>query len=274
MKKAVIWISGALAAVGLAFIAAVKTMPYFAPLPYGSGDLLFAGAEDATRLTVTVNGRRIKLKKQEGSWFVDDYYACNRLIEDFLQKLGRAVLLSCSNVAAQPENEVRLKVHDSVSFDFETAPAPDPAQSIVRLEGKEYLISENLLLPSDLSAYYLQPLLPLQNHQIEQVAGLADDQVDLSGLRYREVRRALPEGDKAAYDYRSFAVVTADGLKLICGVYKHRDRYWMTVQLKTTIMPTAEADRYAKENSFRYDGWYFLLADADGSRLYKSLTGN
>ena len=67
----------------------------------------------------------------------------------------------------------------------------------------------------------------------------------------------LPESDDIAYDYRSFAVVTTDGLKLICGVYKHRDQYWMTVQLKTTIMPTAEAASYAKENSFRYDGWYF-----------------
>lgn len=274
MKKAVIWISGALAAVGLALVAVVKTMPYFAPLPYSPGDLLFAGAEDVARLTVTVDGRRVKLKKQEGSWFVDDYYACNRLVEDFLQKLGRAVILSSSNVAVQPENKVHLRGRDSVSFDFETAPAQDPVQSVIRLEGKEYLISENLLLPSDLSAYYLQPLLPLQNHQIEQVVGFTGDQADLTALHYQAARHALPESDDIAYDYRSFAVVTTDGLKLICGVYKHRDQYWMTVQLKTTIMPTAEAASYAKENSFRYDGWYFLLAGADGSRLYKSLAGN
>ncbi len=274
MKKVVIWIFGALAAVGLVLIAVVKTMPYFAPLPYSPGDLLFAGAEDVTRLTVTVGGRRIKLKKQEGSWFADDYYASNRLIEDFLQKLGRTVLLSSSNVAVPPENEVRLVVRDSVFFDFETAPAPDPVQSVVRLEGKEYLVSENLLLPSDLSAYYLQPLLPLQNHQIEQVVGFMGDQVNLTALRYQAARHTLPQSDDIVYDYRSFAVVTVDGLKLICGVYKHRDQYWMTVQLKTTIMPTAEADRYVKENSFRYDGWHFLLTGADGSRLYKSLTGN
>ncbi len=76
-----------MAAVGLALVAVVKTMPYFAPLPYSPGDLLFAGAEDVARLTVTVDGRRVKLKKQEGSWFVDDYYACNRLVEDFCKNL-------------------------------------------------------------------------------------------------------------------------------------------------------------------------------------------
>ncbi len=78
-----------------------------------------------------------------------------------------------------------------MSFDFETAPAPDPVQSVIRLEGKEYLISENLLLPSDLSAYYLQPLLPLQNHQIEQVVGFTGDQADLTALHYQAARHAF-----------------------------------------------------------------------------------
>ena len=175
-------------------------------------------------------------------------------------------------------SSLKIKVHlrgrDSVSFDFETAPAPDPVQSVIRLEGKEYLISENLLLPSDLSAYYLQPLLPLQNHQIEQVVGFTGDQADLTALHYQAARHALPESDDIAYDYRSFAVVTTDGLKLICGVYKHRDQYWMTVQLKTTIMPTAEAASYAKEKQLPLRRLVFLLAGADGSRLYKSLAGN
>ena len=71
-----------------------------------------------------------------------------------------------------------------------------------------------------------------------------------------------------------FAVVTTDGLKLICGVYKHRDQYWMTVQMKTTNAHRPKRPVMVKKNSFGAAARYFTGRCPDGSRNYKSLAGN
>lgn len=89
--------------------------------------------------------------------------------------------------------------------------------------------------PAAIADYYLQPLLPFAEHKIEQVIGLPREAAEeLSSLPCLGASRRLPE---AALDpeHKSFAAVTADGIKVIFGVYKYKENYRLTVSLKPPL---------------------------------------
>lgn len=270
MKKILLYVTLFTVIIIAAAAVIIKTMPYLASSNHAIGDLLLPKIDEIDKITINFDKQRIKLRKDNGAWKINGYYAYNNLIDEFLHNLSQATY--ADEADALPENaiEIRLGIEEA-TFIFRAAATENENQTLIELNGKKWLINGNLLMPRDVSDYYVQPLLPLGGHPHEQSIGLIDDKVDLQNLRYYKASNALPE---ETYDYRSFAIVTADGIKVLGGLYKFEKEYWMSVQLKTTIMPTVETDKYVKENSFRFEKWYFLLSNSDGSRLYKSMQKN
>lgn len=272
MKKIIFWLFVSVLLVSAAMFAVVKTMPYFSPSGRGAGDLVYAGADELTGITVRSGKEKIKLRKRDGSWLVNGYYGRNAAADEYADRLRKAAILSLSG-AALPEAAVKVRLDGGAGerFFFSVAPADDPERSIIGIDGKNYLVSENLMPPAAMADYYLQPLLPFKEHKIEQLVGLPREAAEeLAALPCLGASRRLPETALDA-EHKSFAAVTADGIKVIFGVYRHREDYRLTVSLKTTIMPTEKAAKYVKQNGFRYDGWYFVLSRHDGSRLFNAL---
>lgn len=272
MKKIILWLSVSVALLAAAMFVVVKKMPYFSPSGKSTGDLVYAGADELTGITVRFGKEKIKLRKLDGSWLVNGYYGRNAAADEYANRLQRATILSFSD-AAQPKPAVKVRLDGGARrrFSFSVLPTEDPGRSVIGIDGKNYLVSENLMPPAAIADYYLQPLLPFAEHKIEQVIGLPRAAAEeLSSLPCLGASRRLPE---AALDpeHKSFAAVTADGIKVIFGVYKYKENYRLTVSLKTTIMPTEKAAEFVKQNGFRYDGWYFVLSRRDGSRLFEAL---
>ena len=233
MKKIILWLSVSVALLAAAMFAVVKKMPYFSPSGKSTGDLVYAGADELTGITVRFGKEKIKLRKLDGSWLVNGYYGRNAAADEYANRLQRATILSFSD-AAQPKPAVKVRLDGGARrrFSFSVLPTEDPGRSVIGIDGKAA--------------------------------------EELSSLPCLGASRRLPE---AALDpeHKSFAAVTADGIKVIFGVYKYKENYRLTVSLKTTIMPTEKAAEFVKQNGFRYDGWYFVLSRRDGSRLFEAL---
>lgn len=272
MKKIIFWLSVFAVLLAATMIVVVKKMPYFSPSGKSAGDLVYAGTDELTGITVRFGKEKIKLRKLDGSWLVNGYYGRNAAVDEYANKLQRAAILSLSD-AARPKPAVKVLLDDGARrrFSFSVMPAEDPEQSVIGIDGKNYLVSENLMPPAAIADYYLQPLLPFAEHKIEQVIGLPREAAEeLLLLPCLGASSRLPEAALNP-EHKSFAAVTADGIKVIFGVYKYKENYRLTVSLKTTIMPTEKAAEFVKQNGFRYDGWYFVLSNREGSRLFEVL---
>ena len=77
MKKIILWLSVSVALLAAAMFAVVKKMPYFSPSGKSTGDLVYAGADELTGITVRFGKEKIKLRKLDGSWLVNGYYGRN-----------------------------------------------------------------------------------------------------------------------------------------------------------------------------------------------------
>ncbi len=274
MKKIIAFLLAFLLLLSAVMFFVVKTMPYFSPSRLSEGDLLFADADNVTEIILKTDAKKIKLRKIDGSWLVNGYYARNLPLDDYLQKLQTTVIVRPVENQAEAGVQMQLKTNGRDVFFGRVAAAENERQSVVDINAKNYLVSENLLLPMDLSAYYRQPLLPLENRQIEQMIGLPATATDiLRKLPCLGAKHKLPE-KMLGSEHRNFVIVTDDGLKIIGGLFADQEKYLLSISLKTTIMPTEAAEEYVKQNGFRYEGWYFILSRHDGNRLLESLKTN
>ncbi len=272
MKKIILWLLGLLILFSVGIFVASKTMPYFAPSYRSVGDLVFANADKLTRIIVYRGKEKIKLRKKDGSWLVNGYYGSNAAVEEYLRKLQQAKIVSADvAMLPQPQTKLRLDGGAQKRFFLMAAAAEKPDQSLVGIDGRNYLLSENVNPPTKISDYYVQPLLPFGEHKLEQVVGLPREAAE--ELLTLPCRGAFPHLPKKVHnaEHKSFAAVTEDGIKIIFGIYKYQENYRLTVNLKTTIMPTESAAEFVRKNGFRYNGWFFVLSHRDGSRLFNLL---
>lgn len=84
-------------------------MPYFSPSGKSTGDLVYAGADELTGITVRFGKEKIKLRKLDGSWLVNGYYGRNAAADEYANRLQRATILSFSD-AAQPKPAVKVRL--------------------------------------------------------------------------------------------------------------------------------------------------------------------
>lgn len=268
MKKVIVGLIVLLLLTTAVFFLVVEKMPYFKAEKYLAGDAVCADAPLLTGLSFRQNGKKMVLRKTEGSWLANGYYAANTRVEEYLDDLRTAVIINKEPPLPEQEVVLNLKFASGRSGEIRVAPAEKENLGIVTMEGKSYLVNKNLLPPADFAEYYRQPLLPLKDRKIEQIIGFSGEREILTGLRYEGALPALPE-EAAVAEHRNFVIITADGIKILCGLYKYREQFFMTVGLKTTIMPTAEAEDFVNKNGFRYDGWFFVLTGRDGNRLFE-----
>ncbi len=273
MKKVIVGLILLLLLTTAAFFLVVEKMPYFKAEKYLAGDSICADAPLLSRISFWRGGKKMVLRKTEGSWLANGYYAANARIEEYLDDLRMAVILNKEPPLPEQEVVLNLKFASGRTGEIKVAPAEKRNLGIVTMEGKSYLVSKNLLPPADFSEYYQQPLLPLEGREIEQIIGFSGDKTTLTGLRYEGALPTLPE-EAAVAEHRNFVIITADGIKILCGLYKHRNRFFMTVFLKTTIMPTMEARDFVNKNNPRYNGWFFVLTSQDGKRLFEDQAPN
>lgn len=271
MKKVAVGLIAAIVVFVVVMQIMIKAMPYFTPSRYANGNLFFANAEKLSSIVVKSEGPKIKLRKLDGSWYCNGYYAQNALLDNYIEKLSQATIVEAYQGKYSEQAEYEFDISEQQKFYFSIAPSDKNDQSIVNVDGKNYEIDTNIMLPTDLSEYYVQPLLPLADRKIEQQVGITGDLDIFYSMRYFGATQKLSDTG-ADISYKSFALISNDGIKFVCGLYKGKDQYWVTVNLKTTIMPTIEADKYVKENGFRYEGWYFAISSEDGNRLWNLLT--
>ena len=199
-------------------------MPYFSPSSKSTGDLVYAGADELTGITVRFGKEKIKLRKLDGSWLVNGYYGRNAAADEYANRLQRATILSFSD-AAQPKPAVKVRLDGGARrrFSFSVLPTEDPGTERHRHRRQKLSGQRKPDAAGAIADYYLQPLLPFAEHKIEQVIGLPREAAEeLSSLPCLGASRRLPE---AALDpeHKSFAAVTVDGIKVIFGVYKYKE---------------------------------------------------
>lgn len=269
MKKTAITLVAAILFFVVVMQITIKMMPYFAPSQYGRGNLFFADAENISSIVIKKDSHKIKLRKSDGNWYCNGYYAQNALMDDYIKNLSQVTIADNFSARLKDKAEVEFTTANGKKFFFETA--VDGNRSVVSLDNKNYLLNKNIMLPITSDEYYIQPLLPLADKQIEKQVGVNGDKDIFYSIRYLGAVKSIPDSS-ADSQYKNFALISSDGIKFVCGLYKNKEQYWMTVNLKTTIMPTIEADKYVKTNGFRYDGWYFMISTEEGNRLWNLLT--
>ena len=270
MRKIIFSLLGVVLLFAFALKTATWIMPYFAPSRYGEGSLLFTDIDRLSSIVIKKGNEKIKLRKQEGSWICNGYYAKNAVIDAFLQELGQAEIKAVIDKRLEAESDIELKDGQNAFFYFGLNSTED-GKSVVVADNKSYVLDRNIALPSDVREFFVQPLLPLSNMDIEQYVGIEAQIDDLVGIEYTGAVKQIPSS-MVNHDYKSFVLISNDGVKFVCGLYKYGENYLMTLSLKTTIMPTVEADAFVKQNGFRYEGWYFKILPSDGNRLWKKLT--
>ena len=119
MKKIILWLSVSVALLAAAMFAVVKKMPYFSPSGKSTGDLVYAGADELTGITVRFGKEKIKLRKLDGSWLVNGYYGRNAAADEYANRLQRATILSFSDAAPRGDGSLfpscRRKIRDGAS---------------------------------------------------------------------------------------------------------------------------------------------------------------
>ncbi len=267
MKKTMLLLAALLCFFIVLILIVVKTMPYFAPVKYSTSSLFFANAQNLSGIVIKKRYQKIKLRKINGVWYCNGYFARNKLMDEYINRLSKTIIKDSYTGPINPKTEFEYTTDDKKNFMFNAVSLGDKNQSVVAFRNRKYVLDSDIGLPDDIREYFVQPLLPLQNKTIEN----HEEDIGLYGsLQYIGARKSLPSMGNDV-QYKSFVLVTKDGIKFICGLYKQADSYWMTVNLKTTIMPTIQAENYVKDNQYRYDGWYFAIAPEDGIRLWTQI---
>ncbi len=268
MRKVTLGLFCCLLAAVAAFVSVVQQKPYYESVLYKQGDLLLPRAEDLTEIRLQTDESDVLLQKINGVWMADGYYASQTFVEDFLRRLQQAAVKEKLPFVSGNGSEMLMVFKDGSRLKMFLQADDKTDKSIAVLNGAAYLTDQNLQPSAALADYYLQPLLPLDGDSIERVVNYAGDYEFLLSLSSRGAVRNLPEDAVC----RRFEIVSAAGLKLICGLCQTKRLYLLGVDLQTTVMPTKAAAAFAAENRFRFDGWYFVLKAEDGAKLFAAVT--
>ncbi len=263
MNRKLLWAVILLLALGGVAIFAMRLLPSF----YKEEMKLSVMLEDVKSFVVN-DGMTVVYK--DGIWCSqdDDYYPVNNVtVDDFFKTLKNAALHADRSVRAGGEkNQITLLLNNgdkiNLWFDDENG-RTDKVAAVYENESK--LLYGDFVLPSQPYQWFAQPLINLDDDEIEEISGVDPHDFSFKDLIFYQVAQ---KADFADWMSKEIKVVLKNGVVINATIFAQGHSYWVRLNLDTSIMPTAEAYEFVKNNGFLYDGWYFELPQPIGSRLF------
>lgn len=261
MNKKIAVISFILLISAVAAIAGLKAVSR----SYASKSELFEDLKNVTELNV---GNSMTIVRHNGIWSSQDddlYPVDNAKVENLLEQLRQAALTP-SSCEDEPSGTPDIVLKSSAEIKLFYPDGENPAeQTVVVSDGRCVLLTGNFDIPAQPYQWFVQPLFPFSDDDIEEIYGAEPGYFSFSDLVFYQ---AAHEGDFTDWDQKKITVITTGGIIFEITLYARGHSYWASVVLKETPMPTVEAAAYIKNNGFLYDGWYFELPQPEGSRLF------
>lgn len=165
-----------------------------------------------------------------------------------------------------------------------------------KVEGQPgiFLITGNYAFPNKMASWLQQPLLSLEESEISsyaveettaerpdvlipfKISGTNKD-IDISRhlkpLGYVDAVNVLQSENfdiKDWPEHKKLTITTFEGLVIVMNIFTNQNKYWATITLSTTTLPTPQTNDYIKNNAFLYNGWYFELNPTSGRILFNS----
>lgn len=282
------------------------------------GELVFANAykhiNDIGSIVIKDNSKTITLLQEDNLWRVkesDYYYAdyvlVNGLFTDFnTSKFYRKIDNNPENIAniQQSHSLITIFSKDNKILDEMMIGAKEERNvynMAIPITNPEnlYLITGKYFLPQNDYAWLQQPLLQLEDKQIQSIETDFSDtnkkiirdnpllpfinflpnkiskEVDATSLErelkyigFTKVISAQNFDETLFSENKKYKITTFEGLVINLTILSNNTDYWAKINLSSTNLPTMEVNDYIEDNSFLYDGWYFKLNSNTGRIIF------
>lgn len=261
MNKKMFIIAFVLIVLGTAAIIGLKIAPHFYKQEIKLPDEIASVQEFIVDNSMSVI-------RHDGIWSSrdDDFYPVdNDKVENLLAQLKQAVLSAseCKEMPSGTADIVFKTIPDTALF---SSYDENGGQYVEIMQEKNCMaLSEKIDIPDQPYQWFMQPLFPFSDNDIEEIYGMDPSHFSFANLIFYQVTRS---NDFEEWDSRKFKIITSGGIIIEMNIFARGHSYWMSVALNTTPMPTKGAAAYIKNNGFLFDGWYFELPQPEGSRLF------
>lgn len=242
-------------------IAGLKIAPDF----YDFGEKLSEKLETINSFTID-NSMQVVRKNGVWSSQEDDFYPVdNDVVELFFKEMKKASL-KAEICEGKPDAEPGMVLHGKKDIDVFYDENNEINTKIVLTDHKKcYVLTGDFRIPAQPYQWFVQPLLPFSNQNIEEIYGADPAQFAFSELFFYQ---AVHNNDFEDWDNKKIKIIMNNGIIAELTIYAQGHSYWMSVNLTTTALPSIEADEFVKNNGFLYEGWYFEIPQPEGSRLF------
>ncbi|MBR1648291.1 MAG: hypothetical protein IJ689_01660 [Alphaproteobacteria bacterium] len=209
--------------------------------------------------------------KQDGIWCSrdDDCYPLNNdLTDKFIRELSHSALNALPyNKEIEGENSIILHSRNGEELKLLYDNDEGQTDEIIALQGDNgFELKGRFLIPAQPYQWFIQPLLPFDNEDIEEIYGAEPQDFDFKTLDFYQ---AVNQSDFDEWDKKDIRIVLKNGVVIAMELFNLGHSYWVKIDMSTTVMPSLSAEEYVKNNGFLYEGWYFELPQPVGSRLWK-----
>lgn len=278
------------------------------------GELVFANAykqiSDIGNIVIKDNNKTITLIQEDNLWRVkeaDYYYADYALVNELFSDFNTSKFYR--KIDNTPEDIADIKKDHSVITIFsknnkvldEIMIGAKEERNVYHMAltttGQEnlYLITGKYFIPQYEYSWLQQPLLQLENKQIQSIATDAKKitrdnpqlpyitylpnktfktfdatllERELNNLGFTKVLSAQNFDESIYPESKNYKITTFDGLIVDLTILSDGSDYWVKINLLSTNLPTAETNDYIEDNGFLYDGWYFRLNPDTGRIMF------
>ena len=132
-------------------------------------------------------------------------------------------------------------------------------------DDKKFYFPITMEIPAQPYQWFSQPLFPFEDNIITKISGVEKDRFSFSDLTFLQATR---QDDFSDWDNKKIDITLDNGIVLNIILYTNNGSYWLSVKMKTTIMPTIAAKEYINDNKELYDGWFFEIPQPVGNKLF------
>ncbi|MBO7556556.1 MAG: hypothetical protein J6T72_04095 [Alphaproteobacteria bacterium] len=137
--------------------------------------------------------------------------------------------------------------------------------TIAVINKQTYHFSDKLSIPAQPYQWFSQPLFPFENREITKISGIEKDKFDFADLLFFQATR---QNEFSDWPSKQIDITLENGIVLKLTLYTQNGSYWLSAQMKNTIMPTKDAKEYTNNNKELYEGWFFEIPQPIGNELF------
>lgn len=137
--------------------------------------------------------------------------------------------------------------------------------AVAVVDKQTYYFPAELSIPSQPYQWFSQPLLPFESSSISKISGIEKEKFDFADLLFFQATR---QNDFSDWTNKQIDITLDSGIVLKLTLYTKNGSYWLSAQMKNTIMPTKEAKEFINNNKELYDGWFFEIPQPIGNGLF------